>query len=201
MTLLNHMQMFYYNGIVTSIEKIFGYSSSVTGLLKNVNHISYIFSAILVAHFCRYSNKPRILAATCLLSSLASAIFVLPHMIYGKGLMAESVSQEVVSIANESALSDDTYLCSPDALNTFNKSTQNPLSEASSDGSSNTLLGALALMCISQILRGIAQSPVIALGMTHIEDSSKKNSPLLLGIIFFIRIFLLIRINYSTTNN
>ena len=117
MSLLNGVVFAYYNAIITSIENRFGLSSSTMGLLKNVDNVGYLLAIILVSHFGRYANKPRLFAAACVLSACATLMFAFPHFIYGAGVDSDELR---VSGAGNASLGrryarDLTHFCDADS--------------------------------------------------------------------------------------
>lgn len=170
LSVLGNMNYSYYTAVITQIEKNFGLSSSWTGLIKNIDNIGNIAFSLLVSHFCRYANLPRLFAAATVLSSLAIFIFALPHFIYGGGSMPD--------LNGTDGLLNSTHkkyeLCGD----------QSGASGSCSGGTSNLHafnVGALALFIVSELLQGIAQSPKFTLSITYVDDNSKKNSPKHMG--------------------
>ena len=83
LSVFGSMNYSYYTAVITQIEKAYGLSSSMTGFIKNIDNIGFMATVLLVSHFCRYSNMPRLFAGATVLSSVAIFIFALPHFIYG----------------------------------------------------------------------------------------------------------------------
>jgi len=73
----------YYSAVIPQIERRFGLSSSLSGFIRNVDNVGYMVVILAVSHLGRYGNKPRILAASSLLSALSILVFAVPHFIYG----------------------------------------------------------------------------------------------------------------------
>ena len=84
-SLFGSINFTYYSAVITQIEKAYGLSSSMTGLIKNIDNIGYVCFVIVFSHFCRYANKPRLFAIATVCSSAAIFIFALPHFIWGIG--------------------------------------------------------------------------------------------------------------------
>ncbi|ELU09016.1 hypothetical protein CAPTEDRAFT_83735, partial [Capitella teleta] len=182
LSVLGNMNYSYYTAVITQIELNFGLSSSWTGFIKNIDNIGYLSCTLLVSHFCRYSNKPRLFASSTVLASIAIFIFALPHFIYGSG---ERVLPSINQTLHNST--DGKYeLCA--------ESGSKP-EQCISDGNGGFAgvhafnAGALALFIISELLQGVAQSPKFTLSITYMDDSSKKNSPKHIGVMLGMRSF------------
>jgi len=73
----------YYSAVIPQIERRFGLSSSLSGFIRNVDNVGYMVVILAVSHLGRYANKPRILAASSLLSAISILVFAVPHLLYG----------------------------------------------------------------------------------------------------------------------
>ena len=73
----------YYSAVIPQIERRFGLASWLSGFLRNVDNVGYVVVILAVSHLGRYANKPRILAASSLLSAASILVFAVPHFIYG----------------------------------------------------------------------------------------------------------------------
>ncbi len=175
--LLNGIFFAYYNAVITSIENRFGLSSSIMGFVKNADNIGFILSIVLVSHFCRYANKPRLFAACSILSSIATFLFALPHFIYGAGDYKVDQTNQTYSYHDKF-----THFCDPD----------NPSDISAYCGRQNRLgqfnAVALALFITSEILQGVSNAPGMSLSVTYMDDnSSAQDSPKYFGWMFATR--------------
>ncbi len=175
MSLLNGVVFAYYNAVITSIENRFGLSSSIMGFVKNVDNIGYVLSIVLVSHFCRFANKPRLFACACVLSAVSTALFGFPHFIYGSGDIIES---EVLVVDNETTTVKETFTQFCD------QSTNQTGSDLCGKGS-NLLgkfnAGALFFFIASEFLQGVSNSPAVSLGITYVDDNMGSKSPKYFG--------------------
>ncbi len=177
--LLNGIFFAYYNSVITSIENRFGLSSSIMGFVKNADNIGFILCIVVVSHFCRYANKPRLFAACSVLSSIATFVFALPHFIYGAGDYSTQIDQTNQTFSYHDKF---THFCDPD----------NPLDKGAYCGKQNRLgqfnAVALALFITSEILQGISNAPGVSLSVTYMDDnSSAQDSPKYFGWMFATR--------------
>ena len=177
MSLLNGVVFAYYNAVITSIENRFGLSSSMMGFVKNVDGIGYILSIVIVSHFCRYANKPRLFACACVLSAFATALFGFPHVLYGSG--DEIKDSDTSEMNNETLTSKEkfTQFCEAGSNNTN--------SDICQKQSSNLLgkfnAGALVCFITSEFLQGVSNSPAVSLGITYVDDNMGGKSPKYFG--------------------
>ena len=178
MSFLNGVVFAYYNAVITSIENRFGLNSSTMGFLKNVDNIGYLLTIIVVSHFGRYANKPRLFAAACVLSSVATLLFAFPHFIYGGGDDAE----DLFNSANGNFSSDFpkglTHFCDPSGSAAEDRQCKRETSSVL--GKFNA--GALAIFIVSEILQGMSNAPGTSLGITYLDDNAKgSDSPKFFG--------------------
>ena len=61
-TLAYVMVNLYLVGIITTIEKRFGFSSSSSGMLLSIKELAMVCSTLLMTHLARNVHKPRFLA-------------------------------------------------------------------------------------------------------------------------------------------
>ena len=175
-TVFGSMNFSYYTSVITQIEKRFGLSSSTTGFIKNIDNIGYMSTVLFFAHFCRYSNKPRLFALATVGVSFSIFLFAVPHFLYG---------------GPDSGFSDALLLLNSSSANVSGASTFEfcradrgaPGDNGCGSGSYLATLnvGALAIFVVSELLQGISQSPKFTLSLTYMDDNAKKNSPKYFG--------------------
>ena len=187
MSLLNGVVFAYYNAVITSIEKRFGLSSSMMGFVKNVDGIGYILSIVIVSHFCRYANKPRLFACACLLSAFATGLFGFPHVLYGSGDDIADLDDSEIDNAATSILKDKfTQFC--DANSNGTDTDTDICQKQSSNLLGKFNAGALACFIASEFLQGVSNSPAVSLGITYVDDNMGGKSPKYFGKLFNISI-------------
>ena len=184
MSLLNGVVFAYYNAVITSIENRFGLSSSMMGFVKNVDSIGYILSIVIVSHFCRYANKPRLFAYACVLSAFATALFGFPHVLYGSG--------DDITDLDESEFDNATTSVSKDKYTQFCEANSNGTDTDLCRKQSSNLLGkfnagALACFIASEFLQGVSNSPAVSLGITYVDDNMGGKSPKYFGKLYCMR--------------
>ena len=166
MSLLNGVVFAYYNAVITSIENRFGLSSSMMGFLKNVDNVGYLLAIIIVSHFGRYANKPRLFAAACVLSSFATILFAFPHFIYGPGDEEDLTNGNGTSHWDSKSIS---HFCDLGGALAPDEKCKKKLSGLL--GKFN--VGALAFFIASEVLQGISNAPATSLGITYMDDNTQ----------------------------
>jgi MFS family permease len=173
-TIFGNMNYSYYTAVITQIEKCFGLSSSMTGFIKNVDNIGSMLCVLIFSHFCRYSNKPRVFAISTALAALGIFIFAVPHFIYGSG---EAPSLDVNSTMGDSSPAGRgrTELC--DGVDDSSQ-------KCEEGGNANLRAfntGAFAIFIVSELVQGVAQSPMFSRSITYMDDNSEQKPPQHLG--------------------
>jgi len=175
----------YYSAVIPQIERRFGLSSSLTGFIRNIDNVGYMVVILAVSHLGRYANKPRILAASSLLSAFSILVFAAPHFIYGGGLGQYGYLPGGNSSSagwNASRAAAGRRRWPYDVCDGVGQT----VTETSDCRQQSSLLefneGALALFILSQLMLGMALSPTSSLTLTYMDDNVKDKSPKYFGI-------------------
>lgn len=72
----------YTNGVIRTLERRFGLSSSKSGLLSSCNDIIHICLVIFIGYFGQKYNKPRIICVTIMFSAIAGIMMASPHVLF-----------------------------------------------------------------------------------------------------------------------
>jgi len=180
----------YYSAVIPQIERRFGLSSSLSGFIRNVDNVGYMVVILAVSHLGRYANKPRILAASSVLSALSILVFAVPHFIYGgpghyghllggnassSGWNGSTAAERGRGRRYEVCDGVDETVADPDGC-----------------GSRSELLefneGAVALFILSQLMLGVTLSPTSSLTVTYMDDNARDQSPKYFGLFYFLSI-------------
>ena len=193
MNLWNGVFNAYFNAIVTSIENRFGLSSSTMGFLKNADNIGYLCTIMILSHFCRYANKPKLFTFACITSGIATLLFAFPHFMYGAGdslSVAGHVNGTLMRSPGRFARFRGpralTYFCdTSEATSVAQKLVCEQKGVFNALGTFNA--GALAFFIISQLIQGVSNAPCFTLSVTYMDDNAKGSSAMHLGVLFAIR--------------
>ncbi|XP_008556462.2 solute carrier organic anion transporter family member 74D isoform X1 [Microplitis demolitor] len=181
--LVQAMAFIYIVVTLTTLEKRFKIPSQTTGIILSGNEISQILSLILM-YYGGAGHRPRWLAAGVGFSALSCFILVIPHLIYGPGKSALSLTQEYLdrsvflNSTKTVSTNSPTYLCP--GSNEHDKCDEEDLMDGS--------LLPRFLVFMSQFVLGIGTTLYFGLGQTYLDDNTKKsNTPMLLGFTFALR--------------
>ncbi|XP_041440942.1 uncharacterized protein LOC398783 isoform X1 [Xenopus laevis] len=165
----------YSESIITQIERRFNIPSSTIGIINGSFTIGNVLVIAFVSYFGAKLHRPKVIGLGCLIMSLGSGLAALPHL-----LMPRYEYESTVST-------------------TSNSTSRVPLCLANQSLSHNVELpgeclgGSMSLMWIfvlvGNLLKGIGETPVEPLGLSYVDEFSKKeNSPFYIGIIQTISI-------------
>lgn len=160
----------YMKSSISTIERRYGLSSQKAGLLAAFNEVGNTVLIVFVSFLGSRVHRPRFIAGGALLAALASMLMALPHFIYGP----YDYTDRVTAPGNSSGL------CQSER--SVQSSNQN-----CSEGDRTDHQGAYPLLLLGQLLLGIGAVPIQPFGISYIDDfSSKRNSPLYLGILLAV---------------
>ncbi|XP_054269028.1 solute carrier organic anion transporter family member 74D-like isoform X1 [Macrosteles quadrilineatus] len=171
----------YLNGTITTIEKRFKIPSTNTGIIMVGCDISQLCLCLFLNYYGGKGHRPRwmafgvyTLAAYCLVSAL-------PHFLYGPGENALTLTEEYGSNhdANTTAFLIDKQnrklVCQSDSLG-----------PECDDNSGN--LAPQAILFLAQLISGIGDSLYHSLGVSYMDDNTKRSkTPALVSLSYFLR--------------
>lgn len=156
-----------------------------SGIILTGNEISQILLSLILSYHGAHRNRPRWIAWGVAFSGISCFVVALPHLIYGPGTDALSLTKEfglqIKNIGNTTRSQD--HLCQ---LEGKNENCQEQ--ELTGDFS----IVPLILLFLSQFILGIGNTLYFSLGQTYLDDNTKKTeTPVLLGnnttIFFFVK--------------
>ncbi|XP_063236896.1 solute carrier organic anion transporter family member 74D-like [Bacillus rossius redtenbacheri] len=178
------MSHIYTSATLTTLEKRFKIPSRIIGVLMSGNEVSQILLSVVMAYHGGRGNRPLWMAWGVVFSGLSSYILALPHLLYGPGEEALSLTEEFLDLAalnsSDHSRKEKPLLC------TTNRTLEGMCSQADSSGEYSWT--PLVLIFLSQFVLGIGITLVHALGQTYIDDHTEKsNTPILLGVYMSLR--------------
>lgn len=182
--MIQAMSYIYFVTTLSTMEKRFKIQSKTTGLMMSGNEISQIFLSLFLSYYGGQRNRPLWIAWGVAISAISCYILAVPHLLYGPGTTALSLTVEylntsLTNAATHEPYKDKTSLCST----TDHHGSDCP----SKDDGEFTYVPAL-LVFLSQFVLGIGTTLYYALGQTYIDDNTKKkNTPMLLGLSLSLR--------------
>ena len=181
----------YIGSQITTLERQFGFSSSVSGILLSCNDFGYLLTTLPMAYFARRVHIPRALSVSTLLFGLSGLLCTVPFFATRGDLpsLSEVTSAGNASLGNGGSLAR--FLCkTPDS------SFDQALGGVSMGGNSSETAGwrdnsceadsresaisaggrelAIAFIAVGMILQGFGKSPRQPFMGTYIDDNVPK---------------------------
>ena len=82
LVILNIAVTTYTSGVIRTLEKRFGLSSTEAGLLMSISDVTDIFFVSIFTHFARNSHKPRVVAVSILADGVGSLLFAAAYILF-----------------------------------------------------------------------------------------------------------------------
>ncbi|XP_033231286.1 solute carrier organic anion transporter family member 74D-like [Belonocnema kinseyi] len=175
---IQSMAHVYINITLTTIEKRFKIPSQTTGIILSGSDIAHVLS-LLLTYYGGSGNRPKWIAIGVALSATSCIVLAIPHFIYGSGKDALSLTQEYLdhNLFNATT-TQDIPTCSGNKFN--------PICDVES--LEDTSMIPRLLVFFSQVFLGFGSTLYYGLGQAYMDDNTKKkNTPLLLGLLFALR--------------
>lgn len=137
------------------------------------NEISQILLSLILSYHGAHRNRPRWIAWGVAFSALSCFVVALPHLIYGPGSDALTLTKEFGLYVKNVSNTTTEYLCMKDGRDETCKQ-----QEITGDFS----IVPLILVFVSQFMLGIGNTLYFSLGQTYLDDNTNKTeTPVLLG--------------------
>ncbi|CAJ0924656.1 unnamed protein product, partial [Mesorhabditis belari] len=160
----------YVVGVLTTLEKRFGFTSEKTGFLLSSYDLGHTIAILLAGYFGSKGHLPRITGAGVFLSGLSMLLLVLPAAIFQ---LSESESEKDLKLERYSR----NFKCNADRYES--SETQNCEDEHEEH------LWAFILLLIGQFFAGVFAAPFNTLAYVYIDNNveDRRQSPFLLGLL------------------
>ncbi|XP_058831551.1 solute carrier organic anion transporter family member 74D-like isoform X2 [Topomyia yanbarensis] len=168
----------YFSGTISTIEKRFKIPSRNTGIISVGNDISSLFLSALLSYYAGKGHRPRWIAFSLLTIVLFCWLNALPHLIYGPGEGALSLTTDYDGSfgENRTEVRKAQVLCRLKG----NQGTECETEEAN--------FAPQVILFIAQLISGVGSTMHYTLGVSYMDDNIKKSkSPALVSISFFMR--------------
>ena len=201
MLLILHFVFFSYSlGVMRTVEKRFGLPSYKTGLVMSASDIVQTVLVLVVGYLGRKTHKPRYLSISAVLSAIGIFFSFSPYLIFGPYRYDTAIVANSPQMAADNGVFDinSTYLSMAGAAGgnqnleaqTCGAGINMTNSACGGDEATNMTREsevALYLFFISSIFIGFGTSGLITLGVSFIDENSKKeDSALYVGKNIFI---------------
>ncbi|XP_068087043.1 solute carrier organic anion transporter family member 74D isoform X2 [Anabrus simplex] len=175
---LNLFALYSYRvAVLTTLEKRFKIPSKTSGFIVMGLDIGVTCSTIIVGYFGSRSHMPRLIAAGSVITGVACFLAMLPHAIYGPGQDALDLTLEYGDVPGPLNATNGTVALCHNAIT----SEEDCITESSS-----TI--PVAIFFITELMFGVGDSGQLMLGLTYLDNNSRKDkAPFLLAISACIR--------------
>ncbi|XP_053963172.1 solute carrier organic anion transporter family member 3A1-like isoform X1 [Anastrepha ludens] len=171
----------YFNGTITTIEKRFKIPSKNTGIISVGNDISQMMVSAVLSYYAGKGHRPRWIGFGLLTIVIFCLMTVLPHLLYGPGDDALALTAEFGAQPDENATMD--------AIEKQGSKTLCRLNGRGAEcevGEGN--LAPQLVLFVAQFISGIGGSLYYTLGVSYMDDNTKKSrTPALLSLSYFLR--------------
>ncbi|KAF8386206.1 hypothetical protein PRIPAC_75348 [Pristionchus pacificus] len=160
----------YVVGMLTTLEKRFGISSSPSGALLSVYDVGHTLAILAVGYFGEKAHQPRITGIGIVLSSLSMFILALPALCFG------TVPDDELHVDKYKMQYIEDSKCDSSRFITDN-------GDCAKEKSEHTW--ALVLLMFGQLLAGIFSAPFNTLAYVFIDNNieDRRRSPFILGLL------------------
>ncbi|XP_078514712.1 solute carrier organic anion transporter family member 2B1-like isoform X2 [Lissotriton helveticus] len=160
----------YLKSSISTIEKRFGLSSEMSGLVTSFNEIGNVTLIVFVSYFGSRVHRPRMIGCGALLICMGGFIMSLPHFMVGPYEYDQSIATGVSR--------NLTDICH---LNGTSRVLNNSICTTQSVKGTTYVI---SFFFIGQFLFGLGEVPIQPFGISYIDDfATKRNSPLYIGIL------------------
>ncbi|KAK7130835.1 hypothetical protein R3I94_016094 [Phoxinus phoxinus] len=160
----------YLKGSITTIERRYGFSSQMSGLLAAFNEVGNTVLIVFVSFFGSRVHRPRCIGIGAMIASMGVFLIALPHFISG---------EYKYTGFNSNTKDNSSGLChiSPEEES-------NPKCYTNKNGTA-----VYPIFLLGQLLLGIGGVPIQPFGISYIDDyAEKRSSPFYLGILFAVTV-------------
>ncbi|CAG2168882.1 unnamed protein product, partial [Oppiella nova] len=162
----------YFIGVLSTIEKRFGFSSKLTGLILIADNFSPIICSSIIGYYASHVHRPRLIALGMFVVVIACYMNSVPYLIYGPSYHM---------LYNTASNTTDKYeFCG--------KSSDVDTTCAKGSMQSNTL-PVVIIFFMANFLSGIGGNAFFTAGFTYLDDNVHKGqSAIFLGITYTVRL-------------
>ncbi|SPP90186.1 solute carrier organic anion transporter family member 74D-like [Drosophila guanche] len=167
----------YFNGTLTTLEKRYRIPTKITGVITVGNDISTVFSSAFLAYYAGRGHRPRWIGFGLVILAVFCLLMLCPQLIYGPGEDALKLTREYGESIDHTlnGTKRDEALCQKDKPSCLED-------EAPSD------FMPIMIFFLAQFVCGVGCSLFYTLGLSYMDDNSKKSkSPAMISWSAFLR--------------
>ncbi|KAL7736165.1 hypothetical protein ACLKA6_003711 [Drosophila palustris] len=171
----------YFNGTITTIEKRFKIPSKNTGIISVGNDISQTLVSAVLAYYAGKGHRPRWIGFGLLTIVVFCLMTTSPHFLYGPGEDALALTKEFGATSDENV-----------TMEVIEEQRSKTLCRLHGGGAECEVgegnFAPQVLLFVAQFISGIGGSLYYTLGVSYMDDNTKKSkTPALLSLSYFLR--------------
>ncbi|GAB0096936.1 Solute carrier organic anion transporter family member [Sergentomyia squamirostris] len=173
----------YFNGTITTLEKRYKIPSKNTGILSVGNDISTLFISAILSYYGGKGHRPRWIAFGLFTIVLFCVLTGLPHLIYGPGENALSLTTEYGATFDENTTHE---VMEAQKMKILCKANRTLVDDDCETEEGNVM--PQVILFLAQLISGVGSSLYYTLGVSYMDDNVKKSkTPALISLSYFLR--------------
>ncbi|XP_065078887.1 solute carrier organic anion transporter family member 74D-like [Ochlerotatus camptorhynchus] len=172
----------YFNGTITTLEKRYKIPSKNTGIISVGNDISSLFLSAILSYYAGKGHRPRWIAFGLFTIVLFCWLNALPHLLYGPGEAALSLTTEFGATYDEDQTKE---VFEAQKAKTLCRSNGTRGAECEIEEGN---IAPQVVLFVAQFISGVGSSLYYTLGVSYMDDNIKKSkTPALVSVSYFLR--------------
>ncbi|XP_058123533.1 solute carrier organic anion transporter family member 74D-like [Anopheles ziemanni] len=172
----------YFNGTITTLEKRYKIPSKNTGIISVGNDISALLLSAILSYYAGKGHRPRWIAVGLLMITAFCWLTALPHLLYGPGEAALSLTTEYGATYDANQTME---VLEAQKAKTLCRTNATRGAECEKEEGN---LAPQIVLFLAQFISGIGSSLYYTLGVSYMDDNIKKSkTPALVSVSYFLR--------------
>ncbi|XP_050093605.1 solute carrier organic anion transporter family member 74D-like [Anopheles aquasalis] len=172
----------YFNGTITTLEKRYKIPSKNTGIISVGNDISALLLSAILSYYAGKGHRPRWIAIGLLMITAFCWLTALPHLLYGPGEAALSLTTEYGATYDANQTLE---VLEAQKAKTLCRTNATRGAECEKEEGN---LAPQVFFFLAQFISGIGSSLYYTLGVSYMDDNIKKSkTPALVSVSYFLR--------------
>nr|XP_014103547.1 solute carrier organic anion transporter family member 74D-like [Bactrocera oleae] len=169
----------YFNGTLTTLEKRFKIPSKNTGIIAIGNNITQMSVSAMLSYYASKGHRPRWIGFGIMTFVGFCVLNAAPHFLYGPGKDALALTAEFGGVVNENTTQD---VLEKQRAKELCRDRSNETACALEEGN----FAPQAVLFLAQVVSGIGGGLYYTLGVSYMDDNTKKSkTPALLSLSYF----------------
>uniref|UniRef100_A0AAG5DEJ1 Solute carrier organic anion transporter family member n=1 Tax=Anopheles atroparvus TaxID=41427 RepID=A0AAG5DEJ1_ANOAO len=172
----------YFNGTITTLEKRYKIPSKNTGIISVGNDISALLLSAILSYYAGKGHRPRWIAVGLLMITAFCWLTALPHLLYGPGEAALSLTTEYGATYDANQTME---VLEAQKAKTLCRTNATRGAECEKEEGN---MAPQIVLFLAQFISGIGSSLYYTLGVSYMDDNIKKSkTPALVSVSYFLR--------------